>query len=248
MHDKTREHYRKLAASFDDNWAYSAEFIDWMNRNIVSRLPLRAGDRVMDLGCGTGLYSTALAARGASVLCVDPSDEMLAQIPRSEALIPLRSSAEEVVSNKVKLPSEYLNAILIKEAIHHVEDPAHILEGLARRLAPGGRILVVMLPTKIEYPLFTFALELFQRLQPDPLDIAADMRASGLRVQVQRESYELSFPKARYINMVRSRYMSLLSHFDDTELAQGIEEIDGRYPEDRLRFMDRQIFILGLRD
>ncbi|MCF6475764.1 class I SAM-dependent methyltransferase [Nonomuraea sp. MG754425] len=35
--------------------------------------------------------------------------------------------------------------------LHHVADPPQVLAGLARLLRPGGRILVVMLPTTIDY-------------------------------------------------------------------------------------------------
>jgi 2-polyprenyl-3-methyl-5-hydroxy-6-metoxy-1,4-benzoquinol methylase len=136
---------------------------------------------------------------------------------------------------------------LVKEAIHHVEDPAAVVAGLATLLAPGGRLLVVMLPTTIAYPLFTAALELFERMQPDPEVIAALMRDSRLEAEVAYEEFELSFEKQRYLKMVQARYMSLLSHFTDTELAAGIAEIDGQYAGDRLDFPDRLAFVLGVR-
>jgi hypothetical protein len=170
---------------------------------------------------------------------------MLEQLPNSQALTPVQASAEAVVSGEVALPYDQLDAILVKEAIHHVGDLFGTLDGLARMLAPGGRLLVVMLPTRIDYPLFSAALELFEELQPDPHDVTTAMRASGLHVDVQYESFALSFDKARYIGMVRSRYMSLLSSFDDAALEQGIAEMNSRYRSDRLDFVDRLAFILG---
>jgi hypothetical protein len=95
--------------------------------------------------------------------------------------------------------------------------------------------------------LFSAALELFERLQPDPEAIADAMRAAGLDVGLRYESFTLSFEKSRYLSMVRSRYMSLLSAFDDDELERGIAEIDQRYPAEQLTYADRHAFILGVR-
>jgi hypothetical protein len=83
-----------------------------------------------------------------------------------------------------------------------------------------------MLPTHIAYPLFSRALELFEELQPNPADVAAVLKESSLQVDLTYESFPLSFSKDRYLRMVRNRYMSLLSVFDDDELAAGITEIE----------------------
>jgi ubiquinone/menaquinone biosynthesis C-methylase UbiE len=74
-------HYSRLAARFEENWAYSPAFVAWMSGRIASRLSPRAGDRVIDVGCGTGLYSQVLVRRAGTAVCVDPSAAMLAQLP-----------------------------------------------------------------------------------------------------------------------------------------------------------------------
>lgn len=53
------------------------------------------------------------------------------------------------------------------------------------------------------------------------------------------------FPAERYLAIVRDRYMSLLSTFDDEEIAAGIEEIR-RYPGERVEFDDHFAFVLGI--
>ena len=247
MSGQERAHYDRLAGSYDENWAYSPDFIAWMTGQILDRLEISPGERVLDLGCGTGLYSRGLADLAGQVLCADPSRKMLDQLPAGPEYVPIQATAEDIVSGRVRLPHERLDAILVKESIHHVEDPPAVVAGLAKLLAPGGRLLVVMLPTTIAYPLFTAALELFERLQPDPEVIAALMRDSRLEAEVAYEEFELSFEKQRYLKMVRARYMSLLSHFSDTELAAGVSEIDEQYPGDRLNFPDRLAFVLGVR-
>ncbi len=85
--DVTREHYTRLAITYDENWAYSPAFLEWMTGCIMRRLRLTSGDVAADIGCGTGLYARGLAEYAAAVVCVDASEAMLAQVPADERLI-----------------------------------------------------------------------------------------------------------------------------------------------------------------
>lgn len=246
MCGETQAHYDRLAPMYDQNWEYSPDFLEWMSGCILSRLRVRSGDRVLDVGCGTGLYTRRVAERSGSVVCVDPSARMLEQIPDDQRLMAVRASAEDLVVGSPPLPIDRFEAILVKEAIHHVTDRGAVIGGLARLLASGGRLLVVMLPPRIEYPLFQAAHDRFSELQPDPNAIATAMADAGLAVELSYDEFPLVFSTQRYLAMVRDRYMSLLSTFDDDEVTAGVEEIRRLYPGERVEFKDRFAFVLGI--
>jgi 2-polyprenyl-3-methyl-5-hydroxy-6-metoxy-1,4-benzoquinol methylase len=131
-----------------------------MTGQIRRRLRIKAGDRVADIGCGTGLYARQLAGYAGSVVCADRSAPMLAQIPRDDRLIPVTASVEDVASGRVSLPGPAgFDAVLLKEVLHHVGDRGPVIAGLAGLLRPGGRMLVIMLPARISYPLFAAAVD-----------------------------------------------------------------------------------------
>jgi SAM-dependent methyltransferase len=241
----TRGHYEQLAATYDDNWAYHPDFVEWMTGCIVQQLRITGDDLVADVGCGTGLFSRGLAPHAAAVVCAEPSAPMLSQMPADERLIPVAASAEDLAEGRVVLPHDGYDAILLKEMLHHVGDRAAVIAGLARLLRPGGRMLVVMLPPQVSYPLFAAALELFTDQQPDPADVAGIMRGAGLGVDLAYESFPLVFPTERYLQMVRNRYMSLLSHFDDAQLEAGVAEIRRANPAGQIAFTDTFAFVRG---
>lgn len=241
----TAGHYERLAATYDSNWTYSPAAIAWMTSRLTEHAAIRPGDTIVDIGCGTGLYSRELARTAGAVICADPSQAMLNQIPASPSLIPVGASAQDIAAGRVTLPVTQADAIVMKEAVHHIpaDERERALRGLARLLRPGGRILVVMLPATISYPLFAAALERFERDQPDPGSITATLTTAGLDARLTYEGYDLAIPKARYLAMVRARYMSLLSSFTDADIERGIAEITERHPGDPLRFTDRFAFI-----
>jgi len=95
------------------------------------------------------------------------------------------------------------------------------------------------------YPLFAGALELFERRQPDPAVVADEMRVAGLDAELTYESFPLVFPTERYLQIVRSRYMSSLSAFDDEQLEAGVAEIRAAHPEEEVSFPDRFALFFG---
>jgi hypothetical protein len=56
------------------------------------------------------------------------------------------------------------------------------------------------------------------------------------------ERYQLSIAKEQWLAWVANRFMSLLCAFDDDELAEGLSEIDARYPGPVIEFEGRFVF------
>ncbi len=110
---------------------YPRELIDW----IVATGGLKKGDAVADVGCGTGISSRALAARGLNVTGVEPNDAMLAfaKGEKQPNLTYVKGSAE-----KTGLPDHAFAAATVAQAFHWFNvEPA--LKELGRVLKPGAR-------------------------------------------------------------------------------------------------------------
>jgi SAM-dependent methyltransferase len=110
-------------------------------------LKVRAGARVLDVGCGVGRWSRLLAARGAQVTGVDLSPTMIAQAR-------LRASADGVadrcdfrVADLSRLDlGEKFDLVLGVTVLQHILDPAALRAALAAmtaHLARGGRMILL---------------------------------------------------------------------------------------------------------
>jgi 2-polyprenyl-6-hydroxyphenyl methylase/3-demethylubiquinone-9 3-methyltransferase len=103
-----------------------------------SRTPL-AGKTALDVGCGAGLLTEPLARLGASVTGIDASPEVIA-VAREHA--EAMALAIDYRAGDVQEFQCQFDLVTAMEVIEHVADPSTFLKALARRLAPGGLLIL----------------------------------------------------------------------------------------------------------
>ncbi|MCX6655144.1 MAG: class I SAM-dependent methyltransferase [Candidatus Bathyarchaeota archaeon] len=99
------------------------------------------GKSVLDLGCGTGRYCVILAERGASVVGVDPSSEMLEHAKRkvtSTHRFDLRQGTIETIS----FPSDHFDLVISALTLSHLPELEPTFREMVRVLKWGGSIVI----------------------------------------------------------------------------------------------------------
>lgn len=237
-----QEHYRRIGRNYHQMLYYSGEFIRHLTSKMVEKLRLVESDVFVDLGGGTGMYSADILAQVRlrnAVILVDPFSEMLAQVPNDLPIQTVEMDALDFSSR----PGRY-DKILIKEAVHHINEPERLFNNLFDRLSPGGALLLVHVPPQIDYPLFRAALQRAETWHADPDELVELLRSAGFSVERERVEHQHVLPKSEYFRMVANRYMSVLSSFDEEELEAGLAEMNETYLDrEVLEFADRFDFL-----
>lgn len=169
---------------------------------VVAALIGVAAGRVLEVGCGTGNYLTALSAEtGAELYGVDPSEAMLAHAGSRVPGAHLRQAAAECLP----FPDTTFDMVYSVDVIHHVTDiPAHFGE-VSRVLRPGGRFCIVTdseQDIRARRPLsnyFPETIPIELRRYPSIGRLHNELSASGLRVRPvghARRTYRLASAEA----------------------------------------------------
>ncbi len=158
---------------------------------IAERVALN-GARALDVGCGGGLLSEALARAGAEVIGIDlaPSVLDVARLHLLESGLDVDYRDISVESLADQMAGQF-DVVTCLEMLEHVPDPASVIHACANLLKPGGRLFLSTLNrTPQAFAAAIVGAEHLLRLLPrgthhyaqfiKPSELAADLRGAGL--------------------------------------------------------------------
>jgi SAM-dependent methyltransferase len=117
-----------------ERYARNARFVADLGAPVVELLAPRAGERILDLGCGDGVLTAKLASMGCQVVGVDSS------APQIDAARKLDLDARVMNGEALDFDSEF-DAVFSNAALHWMRNPAKVIAGVERALKPHGRFV-----------------------------------------------------------------------------------------------------------
>jgi SAM-dependent methyltransferase len=129
--------YKSIPAFYDKQYAEGPEIWRTSKQYTVDCVPDGERLEILDVGCGTGANSVALAAKGHSVRGVDVSETAIAHYRT-------RGFDGRVTDLEVGLdyPDASFDLVFCSEVIEHIVSPETLVSEMGRLLKPGGRIVL----------------------------------------------------------------------------------------------------------
>ncbi|EGW41967.1 class I SAM-dependent methyltransferase [Desulfosporosinus sp. OT] len=127
-----------------DNW-YDTEIgrvIDQVERDLASQLFQPSGSKMLEIGCGTGQYTTMLAKQGYHITAVDISEKMMAQAREKIVNSGYQVKWLNADITQIMAQLEQYHGILSMSAFEFIPNPEEILAGLFEHLEPKGCLVI----------------------------------------------------------------------------------------------------------
>jgi len=111
-------------------------------------VPVTATDRVLDVGCGGGVFLEMALSHGCRAAGVDHSPDMVAETRTRNAVAVSDGRLEVVQGDAAALPfpDAAFTAVFCMHAFFFFPRPAEAIAEMARVLAPGGRVAILTTP------------------------------------------------------------------------------------------------------
>ena len=165
--------------------------VDYIERQVKGL----AGKQVIDIGCGGGILTEALAQRGALMTGIDMAEQSLKvarlHLHESDLDIDYQLSTAEAFAEH---NAARFDVVACLEMLEHVPDPAAIIDAAVRLLKPGGCLILSTLNRNPKsFALAILGAEYVLGLIPrgthqyrrfiKPSEMAAQLRANGMQVR-----------------------------------------------------------------
>ena len=205
--DTTARAYEKYAGDPGEN--YEKYFVPVIGepaaKRVVAAAEVEAGDRVLDLACGTGIAARMAAETTGtgSVVGVDPLPPMLETARRTAPEIDWRQGRAE----EIPMEDDSVDLVVCSQGYQFFTDKSEALQEMARVLAPGGRVAIGT-PGPIPDALVEISEALQNHVGPeaarfvgsvftvhDPAEMKEELIQAGFEeVEAENEPLELRVP------------------------------------------------------
>jgi ubiquinone/menaquinone biosynthesis C-methylase UbiE len=135
-------HWDRAASTYD------SEHREWLSETFENKIRswlarrFTPDDDVLELGCGTGIFSEMIAGRVRQLTATDFSPEMLERAgQRLSAFKNVNTRKED--ARRTSFVDGAFDAVLTVNLFHHASEPAAVARECSRVVRPGGRVVVI---------------------------------------------------------------------------------------------------------
>jgi len=218
--------FTKIAGEYDKG--RRGEDVEFWAAETEKFAALDDSSLVLDLGCGTGIYTLGIEARTSAKMCgLDPSAGMLEQAREKSGSV----SWFNAMGERLPLRGGIFDCVFSSQVWHHIEDKQGTADECGRVLRGGGTVVVrtishVQLREKVVFRFFPEILDNQLSVYPSDEEFSRYFGSAGF-ASTELHAYRLERYQAlsEFIEVARNKLWSMFRPITLEGLERGVEEL-----------------------
>ena len=222
-------------------WLSSPSYIKSFNSFLLKQIKLNKNSQILDIGCGRGKILGSLSSK-LSLKRKSIGIDIENRKDRDKRIIFKKIDALKFLKKNKKR----FDLILLKQTIHlfKIKDIKTILKLSKRLLNLNGKIIIFTLdPVNNEIPTFSIMKKKLKKALIRDKKIIKSISYSYKGKIVRGFSYKVKISKKKYMEMVKSKYISVLLGMSHKLISSGLNEIKKKYKK-QISFQDKLICLV----
>lgn len=221
-----RVDFDRIAPAYDAGRDLSDQALELWRRPLLRHLPEPASLPALDLGCGTGRFTAAIAGwLGKTIIGIDPSPQMLRSAPAAPGGAYLLGRAENLPLAESTCEFAWLSTV-----IHHFDDLGCVAAELRRVVRPGGAVFIrSWFPGRPDVPHFQYfpgAKQIAESF-PSIQTVEAAFASAGFQPRALESVTQVVARSLRdACRRLSHRADTTLQLLSDEEFAEGIRRLE----------------------
>ena len=222
-------------------WLSSASYIRSFNNFLLKQIKLNKNSQILDIGCGRGKILGSLSSKLS-----------LKRKPIGLDIVKHKDRDKRIIFKKIdalrflKKNKKKFDLILLKQTIHlfKIKDIKNILKLSKKMLNINGKIIIFTLdPLNNEIPTFSIMKKKLKKALIRDKKIIKSISYSFKGKIVRGFSYKVKISKKKYMEMVNSKYISVLLGMSQKTIFSGLNQIKRKYKK-QISFDDKLICLV----
>ena len=222
-------------------WLSSTSYIKSFNNFLLKQIKLNKNSQILDIGCGRGKILGSLSSKLS-----------LKRKPIGIDIVKHKDRDKRIIFKKIdalrflKKNKKKFDLILLKQTIHlfKIKDIKNILKFSKKMLNMNGKIIIFTLdPINNEIPTFSIMKKKLKKALIRDKKIIRSISYLFNGKLIRGFSYKVKISRKKYMEMINSKYISVLLGMSQKTIFSGLNQIKRKYKK-QISFEDRLICLV----
>ena len=222
-------------------WLSSTSYIRSFNNFLLKQIKLNKNSQILDIGCGRGKILGSLSSK----LCLKTK-------PIGLDIVKHKDRDKRIIFKKIdalrflKKNKKKFDLILLKQTIHlfKIKDIKNILKFSKKMLNMNGKIIIFTLdPLNNEIPTFPIMKKKLKKALIRDKKIIRSISYLFNGKLIRGFSYKVKISRKKYMEMINSKYISVLLGMSQKKIFSGLNQIKRKYKK-QISFEDKLICLV----